>query len=73
MIKAAGDRLTLSVAAFGLVISLLTLSLSGLHAGLSAAAGSVLALLNLLVLRIVVSKVIEGDIHTKLPRCFGLV
>jgi hypothetical protein len=67
MIKPAADRLTLSVAAFGVVISVASLSIGGTHAGLSTAGGSVLALLNLVVLRTIVSKVIEGDLHNKLP------
>jgi hypothetical protein len=67
MIKPARDRLTLSVAAFGAVISLGSFALGGSQAGLSTAAGSVLALLNLVVLRTIVLKVIEGDIHNKLP------
>jgi ATP synthase I chain len=67
MIKPAADRLTLSVAAFGAVISLGSLVIGGSQAGVSTAAGSVLALLNLVVLRTIVLKVIEGDIHNKLP------
>jgi hypothetical protein len=67
MTKPAPDRLTLSVAAFGAVISLGSFWVGGSQAGLSTAAGSVLALLNLVVLRTIVLKVIEGDIHNKLP------
>lgn len=67
MIKPTADRLTLFVAAFGAMISLATLAASGPMAGWSAAFGAVLALLNLLVLRTLVFRVIQGDIHTKLP------
>jgi hypothetical protein len=67
MTKSAGDRLILFVAAFGLGISSLSLALSGVFAGVSTAAGSALALLNLVVLRTLVLRLIEGDIHTKLP------
>jgi protein-S-isoprenylcysteine O-methyltransferase Ste14 len=65
--KSAGDRLLLFVAAFGVGISLLMLSLSGASSGLSALAGSALALLNLVVLRSLVSRLLDGEIHTKLP------
>ena len=67
MIKSTADRLTLFVAAFGAMISLATLAASGPRAGWSAAVGAVLALLNLVVLRTLVFRVIQGDIHTKLP------
>ena len=67
MLRHAADRLTLFVAAFGAMISLAALLIAGQHAGVSAGAGAVLALVNLLVLRTLVLRVIQGDIHTKLP------
>ena len=67
MTKTAGERLILFVAAFGVGISSLSLALWGVFSGLSTAAGSALALLNLVVLRTIVLRLIEGDIHTKLP------
>jgi hypothetical protein len=66
MTKPVPDRLTLFVAAFGAAISLASFALGDAHAGLSAFAGSVLALLNLVVLRSIVSKLIDGEIHNKL-------
>jgi len=67
MTKSDADRLTLFVAAFGLAISLGGLILAGRHAALSAAAGSALALVNLLVLRTLVLRLVDGDVHLKLP------
>ena len=67
MIKSAAERLTLFVAAFGAMISLATLLFAGRQAGVSAAAGAALALVNLMVLRTLVLRVVQGDIHTKLP------
>jgi hypothetical protein len=67
MTKPDADRLILIVAALGLAISLGSLLVAGSHAGLSAAAGSALALVNLLVLRTLVSHLVGGDIHLKLP------
>jgi hypothetical protein len=67
MTKPPADRLTLFVAAFGVAISVASFLLGGWHVAFSTAAGSALALLNLVVLRTIVSKVIEGDIHNKLP------
>jgi hypothetical protein len=70
MIKSDAERLTLCVAAFGLLISLGGLVIGGVHAGLSAAGGATLALLNLLVLRTLVLRVMEGEIRRKLPLLF---
>ena len=67
MTKAAADRLILFVAAFGAAISVSSLAVAGVFAGLSAAAGSTLALMNLVVLRSLVSRLMAGDIHTKMP------
>jgi hypothetical protein len=67
MTKPAPDRLILFVAAFGTVISLASLSMAGGLAGMSTAVGSALALVNLLVLRTIVWRVVSGDIHAKLP------
>jgi hypothetical protein len=67
MTKAALDPLFLSVAAFGAAISLACLCFAGPFSGLSSAVGSVLALVNLVVLRSIVLRVVSGDIHTKLP------
>lgn len=67
MTKAAPDPLLLSVAAFGGAISLVCLGLGGTFSGFSSAVGSVLALVNLVVLRSIVLRVVSGDIHTKLP------
>jgi hypothetical protein len=61
------DRLTLVVAAFGSVISLTELVFEGAHAGMSAGVGAALALLNLVVLRSILVRVVVGDIHNKLP------
>jgi hypothetical protein len=66
MTKPPADRLTLFVAAFGAAISVASFLLGGWHVAFSTVAGSALALLNLVVLRTLVSKVIEGDIHNKL-------
>lgn len=67
MTKLAPDPLFLSVAAFGVAISLATLSFAGSFAAFSSAVGAVLALFNLVVLRSIVLRVVSGDIHTKLP------
>ena len=67
MTKLAPDPLVLSVAAFGAVISLASLSFGGPFSGFSSVVGAVLALVNLVVLRSIVLRVVSGDIHTKLP------
>lgn len=67
MTKPAPDPLVLSVVAFGTAISLACLTVGGTFAGWSSAVGSVLALVNLVVLRTIVLRVVSGDIHTKLP------
>ena len=67
MTKPPSDRLVLSVALFGAGVSLASFALGGGFAGLSTAVGSVLALVNLVVLRSIVLRVVAGDIHTKLP------
>lgn len=61
------DRLTLVVAALGSLISLAELVFEGAHAGMSAAVGAALAILNLVVLRTILVRVVSGDIHNKLP------
>jgi hypothetical protein len=61
------DRLTLIVAGFGSLISLGSLALGGAFVGMSTAIGAVLALVNLVVLRSIVVRVVAGDIHRKLP------
>jgi hypothetical protein len=61
------DRLTLIVAGFGALISLGSLALGGAFVGMSTAVGAVLALVNLVVLRSIVVRVVAGDIHRKLP------
>jgi hypothetical protein len=61
------DRLTPIVAAFGLLISLGSFVFQGAFAGLSTGVGAVLAIVNLVVLRSIVVRVVAGDIHTKLP------
>jgi hypothetical protein len=67
MSKPAADPLVLSVATFGAAISLACLSLASPFSAWSSAVGSVLALVNLVVLRTIVLRVVSGDIHTKLP------
>jgi hypothetical protein len=67
MTKSAPDPLFLSVAGFGAAISLACLGFGGTFSGFSCAVGAVLALVNLLVLRSIVLRVVSGDIHTKLP------
>jgi len=67
MTKPPSDRLVLSVALFGAGVSLASFSLGGGFAGLSTAVGAALALVNLVVLRSIVLRVVSGDIHTKLP------
>lgn len=67
MTKPPSDRLALSVALFGVGVSLASYSLGGAFAGLSTAVGSALALVNLVVLRSIVLRVVAGDIHTKTP------
>jgi uncharacterized membrane protein len=61
------DPLVLSVACFGVAISLACLSFGGTFSGFSSAVGSVLALVNLVVLRNIVLRVVSGDIHKKMP------
>lgn len=65
--KPVADPLVLSVATFGAAISLACLSLGNPFSAWSAAVGGVLALVNLVVLRTIVLRVVSGDIHTKLP------
>lgn len=67
MTKPTPDPLVLSVACFGAAISLASLSFSGSFSGFSSAVGAVLALVNLVVLRSIVLRVVSGDIHTKMP------
>ncbi|MET0387858.1 MAG: ATP synthase subunit I [Polyangiales bacterium] len=67
MTKPPPDRLPLFVAAFGAAMSLAALGFGGQVAGWSTAVGSALALVNVLVLRTVVLRVVSGDIHKKLP------
>jgi len=50
-----------------MAIAVLTLVNSGFFAGFSAAAGALLALANLVALRTIVSRIVSGDMHTKLP------
>ena len=61
------DPLVTSVACFGVAISLGCLSLGGTFTGFSSAVGAVLALVNLVVLRSIVLRVVSGDIHKKMP------
>jgi hypothetical protein len=67
MTKPPPDRLVPIVALFGVGVTLASLGLSGGFAGWSTAVGSALALVNLVVLRSIVLRVVSGDIHTKLP------
>jgi uncharacterized membrane protein len=67
MTKPTRDPLVLSVALFGAAISLASLSFGGTFSGFSSAIGAVLALVNLVVLRTIVLRVVSGDIHTKMP------
>lgn len=72
MTKPPSDRLALSVALFGAGVSLASYSVAGGFAGWSTAVGSALALVNLVVLRSIVLRVVAGDIHTKTP-LLGLI
>lgn len=67
MTKPTPDPLVLSVALFGVAISLASLSFGGTFSAFSSAIGAVLALVNLVVLRSIVLRVVSGDIHTKMP------
>jgi hypothetical protein len=68
--KPAADRLTPFVAAFGSLISLISLVCWGVAAACSTAAGAALAVVNLLILRSLVLRVTAGDLHRKLPLLF---
>jgi|SRR5689334_2591761 len=67
MTKPTPDPLVVSVALFGAAISLANLSFGGTFSAFSSAIGAVLALVNLVVLRSIVLRVVSGDIHTKMP------
>ena len=65
--KPAAIRMTAFVAALGLATSLVALALEGPRAGMSTGAGAALALVNFLLLRTIVQKIVLGDMHRKLP------
>ncbi|HKP61438.1 MAG TPA: ATP synthase subunit I [Polyangiales bacterium] len=60
-------RMTVWVAGFGAATSLAALALAGVHAGLSVATGAALALGNFMLLRVIVQKIVVGDMHQKGP------
>jgi hypothetical protein len=65
--KQAAIRMTVFVAALGLLTSIGAFLLSGGHAAVSTATGAALALANFLLLRIIVQKIVVGDMHRKGP------
>ena len=67
MTKASADRMTLFVAALGLMATLTCFFVSGGVAAYSAGVGAGMALANFLLLRMIVVRVVEGDLHRKAP------
>jgi hypothetical protein len=65
--KSAAMRMTVWVAGFGAATSLAALALAGVHAGLSVATGAALALANFMLLRVIVQKIVVGDMQQKGP------
>ena len=65
--KSAAVRMTVWVAGFGAATSLAALLLAGVHAGLSVATGAALALGNFMLLRVIVQKIVVGDMQQKGP------
>lgn len=65
MSKASATRMTVFVAVLGLLTSLAALVLAGSHAGLSTAVGATLALANFMLLRTIVARIVDGDMHRK--------
>lgn len=65
--KSPATRMVSFVAAIGLATSAAVFVAGGTHAGLSSLAGAALALVNFLLLRTIVQKVVSGDMHQKLP------
>jgi len=70
--KQAAIRMTVFVAAFGLVTTVGAFLVGGSHTGVSTAAGAALALANFLLLRTIVQKIVLGDMHRKAPVIFLL-
>lgn len=65
--KSAAVRMTVWVAGFGAATSLGVLAFAGARAGLSAGVGAALALANFMLLRIIVQKIVVGDMQHRGP------
>ena len=65
--KSAAVRMTVWVAGFGAATSLAVLAFAGARAGMSAAVGAALALANFVLLRIIVQKIVLGDMQHRGP------
>jgi hypothetical protein len=65
MTKASADRLTLTVAAFGAVLTVASYLLAGRAVAESTLTGAGMGLANFILLRMIVLRVVEGDMHRK--------
>ncbi|HEX2677959.1 MAG TPA: ATP synthase subunit I [Polyangiales bacterium] len=59
--------MTLFVAAFGMLATIAAFALYGRGVAGSTGLGALVALCNFLILRFIVVRVVEGDMHRKLP------
>jgi hypothetical protein len=59
--------MTAFVAGFGLLVTIAAFALYGRATALSTGVGAIVALANFLILRFIVVRVVEGDVHRKLP------
>ncbi len=67
MTKASADRMTLFVAAFGAALTIASYAVAGRAAAYSTLTGAGLGLANFLLLRAIVVRVVEGDMHRRGP------
>jgi hypothetical protein len=72
MIKASADRMTLFVAAFGVAVTIASYCVAGRSIAYSTLTGAGIGVANFLLLRAIVVRVVEGDMHRKLP-LIGLI
>ncbi len=65
MTRASADRMTVFVAAFGIAVTAICYFVAGRAAAYSTGTGAGVALANFLLLRAIVVRVVEGDMHRK--------
>ncbi len=62
------DRITLLVSAFGAAIAALCFAIGGIDTGLGAAAGALVAVVNLIALRVLVGRLLMGQRQKRATR-----